>query len=63
MNKIDKTICFFWVGDKIEIPQSLVQSIRLTMGDKINVVQLPITKLKRLRVLIQSKDLIYRVKS
>ena len=40
MNKIDKTICFFWVGDKIEIPQSLVQSIRLTMGDKVNVVQL-----------------------
>ena len=40
MNKIDKTICFFWVGDKIEIPQSLVRSIRLTMGDKVNVVQL-----------------------
>ena len=40
MNKIDKTICFFWVGDKIEIPQSLVQSIRLTMGDNVNVVQL-----------------------
>ena len=37
---IDKTICFFWVGDKIEIPQSLVQSIRLTMGDNVNVVQL-----------------------
>ena len=40
MNKINKTICFFWIGNKIEIPQFLVQSIRLTMGDSINVVQL-----------------------
>ena len=40
MNKTNKTICFFWTGNKIEIPRFLVQSIRLTMGDNINVVQL-----------------------
>ena len=40
MNKNDNTICFFWIGNKIEIPHSLVQSIRLLMGDNVNVIQL-----------------------
>ena len=31
---------FFWIGEKVEIPQILVNSIRLVMGDEINVVQL-----------------------
>ena len=40
MNKNNNTICFFWIGNKIEIPHSLVQSIRLLMGDNVNVIQL-----------------------
>ena len=34
------TIAFFWIGDDINIPQNLVRSIRLVMGNNINIVQL-----------------------
>jgi hypothetical protein len=34
------SIVFFWIGEKVEIPQVLVNSIRLVMGNEINVVQL-----------------------
>ena len=34
------TIVFFWVGNNIDIPRSLVKSVRLVMGESINLVQL-----------------------
>ena len=34
------SIAFFWIGEKVEIPQALVNSIRLVMGNEINVIQL-----------------------
>ena len=34
------SIVFFWIGEKVEIPQVLVNSIRLVMGNEINVIQL-----------------------
>lgn len=40
ITSIKDSIVFFWVGEKTEIPQILVNSIRLVMGDEINVVQL-----------------------
>lgn len=40
MSNFRDTIVFFWVGEKKEIPQVLVNSIRLVMGDEIDVVQL-----------------------
>jgi len=40
MNKKLITVAFFWVGDNNEIPTILVKSIRLVMGDDINIVQL-----------------------
>lgn len=36
----NQTICFFWVGNDITIPTLFVKSIRLTMGNDINIVQL-----------------------
>ena len=40
MNNSFLTIAFFWVGENIEIPNTLVKSIRLIMGNNVNVVQL-----------------------
>ena len=40
MNKSPLTIAFFWVGKNNEIPSTLVRSIRLVMGNDINVVQI-----------------------
>ncbi len=40
MKLFKNSIVFFWVGKKVEIPQVLVNSIRLVMGEEINVVQL-----------------------
>lgn len=40
MSNFSDTIVFFWIGENTEIPQVLVDSIRLVMGDEINVVQL-----------------------
>ena len=40
MKLFKNSIVFFWIGEKVEIPQVLVNSIRLVMGDEINVVQL-----------------------
>ena len=40
MNKKHHTIAFLWVGNNIEIPNALVSSIRLVMGNNVNVVQL-----------------------
>lgn len=40
MKLYKNSIVFFWVGEKVEIPQALVDSIRLVMGDEIDVVQL-----------------------
>jgi hypothetical protein len=34
------SIVFFWVGKNISIPKSLVHSIRLVMGEDVNIVQL-----------------------
>ena len=34
------SIVFFWIGKEIKIPQVLVHSVRLVMGDEINVIQL-----------------------
>jgi hypothetical protein len=34
------TIAFFWVGDDISIPRRLVSSIRLVMGQSVEVIQL-----------------------
>ena len=34
------TIAFFWVGDVVSIPDKLVSSIRLEMGNSIEVIQL-----------------------
>lgn len=36
----ESSIAFFWIGEKVEIPQVLVNSIRLVMGNEINVIQL-----------------------
>ena len=40
MKLFKNSIVFFWIGEKVEIPQVLVNSIRLVMGNEINVVQL-----------------------
>lgn len=40
MKLYKNSIVFFWIGEKVEIPQVLVNSIRLVMGNEINVVQL-----------------------
>ena len=39
------TIAFFWVGDVVSIPDKLVSSIRLVMGNSIEVIQLTDQKL------------------
>ena len=39
-SKKNNSIVFFWIGENTEIPQILVNSIRLVMGNEINVVQL-----------------------
>lgn len=36
----ENSIAFFWIGDNTNIPQVLVDSIRLVMGNEINVIQL-----------------------
>ena len=53
------TICFFWIGNDINIPTLFVRSIRLIMGNDVNIVQLTnkltkavsgITSIKRLKL-------------
>ena len=34
------SIVFFWIGENIEIPNKMVQSIKLVMGEEIKVIQL-----------------------
>ena len=46
MTENQDTIVFFWIGEEIETPRYLVKSIRLTMGDKIKIVQLTNHKTK-----------------
>lgn len=34
------SIIFFWIGENIDIPNCLVQSIKISMGDNVRIVQL-----------------------
>ena len=42
------TIAFFWIGDEIKIPESLVRSIRIVMGNNVNIVQLTNLQTKKI---------------
>ena len=33
-------IVFFWIGKNIDIPSALVESIRITMGNEVDIIQL-----------------------
>ena len=43
------TIAFFWVGENINIPQTLVQSVRLVMGSDVNLIQLTNKKTEKVK--------------
>ena len=43
------TIAFFWVGENVNIPQTLVQSVRLVMGNEVNLIQLTNKKTQEVR--------------
>ncbi len=64
------TIAFFWVGENVDIPASLVKSVRLVMGQKVNLVQLTNLETKRIegvtsvhRFQLSSKIMIARLEA